>query len=88
LSNCCCGARYSFKAVAFVDVLPALHESREVREFYCFDLFAKGSERSPASDLDHSPGAPFNVLYLAAEFSANELPRPFPLAEPRLYPLE
>jgi hypothetical protein len=45
--------RWPIESVPLVEMLPALHERREVRKLDGFDLLPKRSERPPASNLDY-----------------------------------
>src|SRR2546423_3764275 len=68
-------------------MLPSLHEGCKDRKLYRLDLFAQRRQRASTTDLDDPPRAPLEVLHLAPELAANQLPGALPLGEPRLDPL-
>jgi hypothetical protein len=62
--------RRPIESVPLVEVLPALHERREVLKLDRLDLLPERRQRAPASDLDHPSRAPLEFLNLTPEFSA------------------
>ena len=68
-------------------MLPSLHEGREDRKLYRLDLFPERRQRASTTDLDDPSRAPLDVLHLAPEFTADQLPGALPLGKSRLDPL-